>query len=692
MADPPRSDSAAPSRGNTRDDRLDSWKDIAAHLKRDVSTVQRWEKREGMPVHRHLHDKLGSVFASRTELDAWSRSRSPSHVGGDSGEASGPSDPLLEHPSPVPPVVSAPQPVPSGRRRLAWLALACGILAGLGAAVWFVHGTDAYRRNPLADARFTHVTDFEGTEHAAAISRDGGFVAFLSDRDGPTDVWVTQVGTGQFHNLTRGAIRELVNPSLRTLGFSPDATLVFLWVRRPDAPPAGGISVWAVPTMGGQPRLYLEGVAELDWSHDGSRLVYHTPAAGDPLFVKERDRPGRQIFAAPPGQHGHFPVWSPDDRLIYFVQGSLPDEMDVWRLEPGGAPERVTFHNSHVSHPTFLDQRTLLYLATAEDGSGPWLYTMDVRRREPRRISFGVETYTSLAASLDGSRLVVTVANPKGSLWRLPLSDGVSDSTVPRRITLPAVSGRSPRFGSNSLLYVSSQGGSEGIWKLANGTAVALWSAPGARVVGGPALSRDGRRIAVTIEERGRTRLLAMNEDGTDARVLDESLDFRGAPAWAPDGQSIVVAASRAGGPQLMRVPLQPGAPAPLVPEYGLDPTWSPDGRFLVYSGPDVGTTFVVKAVSGDGRPHALPSLTLTRGARRLAFVPGRPALVVLRGEIAHKDFWLVDLETLSERRLTDLGPGFVVRDFDVSPDGREIVFDHAQENSDVVLIDLPPR
>jgi len=43
-------------------DRLDSWKKIASYLKRDVSTVQRWERREAMPVHRHLHDKLGSVL------------------------------------------------------------------------------------------------------------------------------------------------------------------------------------------------------------------------------------------------------------------------------------------------------------------------------------------------------------------------------------------------------------------------------------------------------------------------------------------------------------------------------------------------------------------------------------------------------------------------------------------------------
>jgi TolB-like protein/tetratricopeptide (TPR) repeat protein len=64
-----------PLSGKAPDDRLDSWKAIAAYLKRDVTTVQRWEKREGMPVHRHLHDKGGSVYASTAEIDAWLRVR-----------------------------------------------------------------------------------------------------------------------------------------------------------------------------------------------------------------------------------------------------------------------------------------------------------------------------------------------------------------------------------------------------------------------------------------------------------------------------------------------------------------------------------------------------------------------------------------------------------------------------------------
>lgn len=52
-------------------DRLDSWKEIANYFRREVRTVQLWEKREGLPVHRHFHKQLGSVFAFRSELKAW---------------------------------------------------------------------------------------------------------------------------------------------------------------------------------------------------------------------------------------------------------------------------------------------------------------------------------------------------------------------------------------------------------------------------------------------------------------------------------------------------------------------------------------------------------------------------------------------------------------------------------------------
>jgi len=71
-------------------DRLDSWKEIASFLRRDVRTVQRWEKKEGIPVYRHLHDKLGSIYAYRNELTDWFKARQQSGAGsvaGQNGEA-----------------------------------------------------------------------------------------------------------------------------------------------------------------------------------------------------------------------------------------------------------------------------------------------------------------------------------------------------------------------------------------------------------------------------------------------------------------------------------------------------------------------------------------------------------------------------------------------------------------------------
>ena len=63
---------------------------------------------------------------------------------------------------------------------------------------------------------------------------------------------------------------------------------------------------------------------------------------------------------------------------------------------------------------------------------------------------------------------------------------------------------------------------------------------------------------------------------------------------------------------------------------------------------------------------------------------------MLLRGEIQHKNLWLIDLETGTERQLTNLAPDFDVRDFDISPDGRDIVLERVQEHSEVVLLDLP--
>ena len=573
------------------------------------------------------------------------------------------------------------------RRTRRRAAVVGGIALVTGVMLWFAADRGYFWRNPLANAQFSRLTDWSGAERAAAISRDGRTVAFLADHDGPLDVWVTEMGSGSYRNLTQGNVRDFINPVIRTLGFSADGSLVTIWARTMEGPRTGEINVLAVPRAGGPLRSYLP-AAEVAWSSDGKRLVYHTSSPGDPMFVRDsQGGEARRIYVAPPGVHCHFPIWAPDDAFIYFARGVPPDHWDIWRIRPSGADlEQLTFHNSLVTYPVVLDRRTLLYLATDARGSGPWPYAMDLVRRVPHRITLGLERYTSLAASADGSRLAVTVVNPKWALWRVPFSTAPAAETSAQRLSGDSVGGLSPRSGPDYLLYVSRRAGRPGIWKLANGTSRELWSSSPSATVGAPAIGPDGR-IAFAVADGNRTLLYVMKSDGAGARSISDSLALRGNIAWAPDGQSIVVAALHDGEPRLTSIFLQGGAPTALLAEYSIDPVYSPDGRFLLYSGADIGMTFPLRAIGADGRPYSLRPLILARGAR-VAFGRRDREIIVLRGEISHKNFWTIDLDSGAERQLTQFGPGFNIQDFDLTADGKQIVFDRLEESSTIAVID----
>jgi TolB-like protein/Tfp pilus assembly protein PilF len=106
--------------------RLDSWKEIAVYLNRDVTTVQRWEKREGMPVHRHLHDKRGSVYALTEELDDWIQSR-----------RSPVDEPEVNADAEIPPAAPSARGAVPERNSRQWIALAVVLCLCIPAA-WFV--------------------------------------------------------------------------------------------------------------------------------------------------------------------------------------------------------------------------------------------------------------------------------------------------------------------------------------------------------------------------------------------------------------------------------------------------------------------------------------------------------------------------------------------------------------------------
>jgi TolB-like protein/Tfp pilus assembly protein PilF len=133
--------------------RLDSWKAVASHFGRDVTTVRRWERREGLPIHRLFHEKLGSIYAFTDELDAWWTART--------ARDARPEDQVLARENdldadPVEPVGSAPQdttaPTASeeetrpravaGKRRIVGVAI---VLASAALLLAVIRGPDALK-------------------------------------------------------------------------------------------------------------------------------------------------------------------------------------------------------------------------------------------------------------------------------------------------------------------------------------------------------------------------------------------------------------------------------------------------------------------------------------------------------------------------------------------------------------------
>ena len=164
---PPRSDA---------DDRLESWKEIASYLKREVRTVQRWEKTEGLPVRREQRDKLATVFAYRSEIDAWRLSRqnyeSEIDAPDDRESVNGGNNSDDIDPSP-------PDPEPAPRRSPKYLLVAAGLIALIGGGYKFFmqSGVPAKTRLVVLPIR--------------CIGADVGQAAFC---EGLTQTMTTQLG------------------------------------------------------------------------------------------------------------------------------------------------------------------------------------------------------------------------------------------------------------------------------------------------------------------------------------------------------------------------------------------------------------------------------------------------------------------------------------------------------------------
>jgi Tol biopolymer transport system component len=544
-------------------------------------------------------------------------------------------------------------------------------------------------KNPLADATFRKLTDIRGSRDAA-ISPDGKFVAFVSDHDGEFDIWVSQVETGHLYNRTRGQYGDM-RRSLQDVGFTANSSVIL------SLGLGHKYGLHSMPLFDGPWRRVLrDSVIQAHWSLDGSRVVYFTYSPGDPVFVANADGTNsRKILASDTGMHQHYQRWSVDGEWIYMTRGYEDTrETDLWRVRADGSGlEQLTEDQLNVTYPVPISEAIVLFIARDKDGEGPWIWAIDVETKACRRVNIGIEKFNSLSASRDGRRIVTTVIDPEASLldiWSVPILSTIANESDVAKYTIPVRQAQAPRFGDNAIYFLSSRGTGNGLWKYGDGQLLEVWSGARSPLSEVPSISPDGQSIAIGLKREGKQYIHLINSDGSNLRLLSDSVDVHGTSSFSPDGKWITIAGSDAQGQGLFKISIDDGRYEKIIEGDVLDPVWSPRGDLIVYGGKQFAGFLTLEAVRPDGTKVELPEIGVWVRGERFRFLPDGSGLVYMGGWFAAQDFWLLDLSTMESSKLTNLSRSAAsMRTFDISPDGKNIVFDHLSVKTEIVLIEL---
>ncbi len=523
-------------------DRLDSWKEIAAYVKRSVRTVIRWETGKDFPVRRIPGGERQNVFAYRSEIDAWMRSGRAGTLD-DIEEANLDSSPP-PFPQPHPPLTSDPSPSSNGssatlpavrgktRRRLQWLA-AASLVVGL-AAFAGVRALTPRRFLIGAERQITH----NGTMKTRLLT-DGSDLYFGEWRDGRLVVSAVSV--------KGGAVRTIPTPFIQAqpVALTPGSRELLALVgegQEQERP------LWFIPLHGGAPRpagtLLCHSAA---LSPDGSIIAC---AFGNAIYLSTDQGATHRLLQLLPGVP-HEMRWSLDGkRMIFELRNVSSWRSSIWelRLSDAHPPGTVSLfpldlpeYDYGVISPVLNDQDDL-FLETGADQ-----FSISVLQRA--RLSWN----RKLVATE-----IVRQLNPLGDL---------------------AVDSK-----SKCLYATRTHGGTVELDRFYQASGQFRPFLPGIPATAVD-FSRDGKSIVFVHEPEH--MLWVSGVDGSDARQMDTGdVHEIELPRWSPDGKQIAFMGRTGGAPFRIFVIPAAGGKSREASE-GTDnqgaPTWSPDGRRLVY-------------------------------------------------------------------------------------------------------------
>jgi Tol biopolymer transport system component len=527
-------------------ERLDSWKQIAAYLGRSERTVRRWQETEGLPVHRHLHQQRGSVWAYRSELDAWLESHRTVPVSVDETPA---------------------------RRERPWrvrVVIAVAVLTVI--TVTFLL---ARKDPPLAIPEPVQITALPGAIYGPSFSPDGSQLVFhWSPLEGRSGVFVKSLGEENVSPLVTSKEGGQFDYSP---AWSPDGkTIAFI---RRIIPESGFVMyatasetwLYLIASGGGPERrlirlakdvIFYANSSHLSWSPD-SQWIFAPIAVGDRNGIHRISVHTGEAVRITKGREKEFaPALSSDGRVLVYMRQEGPPVASVERVirqdleggSPTGEPRELFTGRSMSSGLAWLPSgKELIFCSADQAFYGPFnsrIFKLSAEQAAaPVPIGFGsgCSTVAVSRAGASGRATLVyaTGENAKGRLYQARLDD----------------------FNDSAPL------------------------APSSRFDALPRHSPDGSLIAFVSNRTGHAELWLTKPDGSGTTRLTENSHITSTPDWSPDGNRLVYGSGalpteRAGATySIFIVAVSGGEPVrvPVTQSWPSDPSWSHDGSEIYY-------------------------------------------------------------------------------------------------------------
>lgn len=563
------------SDGRVRPDRrsrLDSWKEIAAYFARGVTTVQRWEREEGLPVHRLTHDTGSSIYAFEDELAEWHAARSR-RLAVAAGE----------------PDSEAPVLPSSTWRNFRVLGAIGAITTASFATIWMLPRTAApYAPQPT----IVPVAATPSVEAEPDLSRDGTRIVYVRRGSGPRHVVVHDLRTGKEAASWSG------EPAPQFPQFSPDGkrvlysrindTAVELIVRELDSGAERRILGMENPAYRRQ-----RSVRWAVWDASGRTVLVSRRGGVDrPYAIYRHSLDGRELAQltepAANSEGDEQCAASHDGKWIALVRYSSGTESDIFVIpSAGGAPRRLTTDNSYHSGVAWTPDSAHIVYSAPKSGPDWGLWRIPAGGGESVPITRGDGNSSWPAVSLapgKGYRIAYTrnLITVNVRHWERPEQGGEPKAACPSTY-FENSSQYSP--DGRKLAYTSRRSGNSEIWTcdLDSGRAEQVTA------FGGPSTdsarwSPDGSKLALTSFGEGSRNVYIADLASRQVSPLVAERAEEGRPSWSRDGQWIYFRSNRGGSEEIWKMPAG-GGPARQITRGGaFEGFESADGKRLFFT------------------------------------------------------------------------------------------------------------